>query len=37
MTYDELRKEFIRFHVGEINKIELAFAIGMWQRAGALL
>jgi hypothetical protein len=37
MTYTELRAFFRMFHRGEISKLELACAIGLWQRAGAIL
>lgn len=34
MTYDDL-KEFMRmFHRGEISKVEIGFAIGLWQLGG---
>jgi hypothetical protein len=35
MDYSELKQYFKMFYRGEITKLELAFAIGMWQRAGA--
>jgi hypothetical protein len=37
MKYDELKACFYMFHRGVISKRELACAIEMWQRAGAML
>ena len=37
MKYAELLPYIRRFHLGEISKVEMALAIGMWQRAGAML
>lgn len=35
MTYVELMSYMRRFHLGEISNVEMAFAIGLWQRGGA--
>lgn len=35
MNYEELKQYFKMFYRGEISKIEVALAIGLWQRAGA--
>ncbi len=37
MKYNELKDYFLSFHLGEITKKELAAAICMWQRAGAMI
>jgi len=37
LNYEDLKHYFIFFRLGVIDKRELAFAIGMWQRAGAML
>jgi hypothetical protein len=37
MKYNELRIYFEYFHLGQISKIELAMAIGLWQRGGAII
>jgi hypothetical protein len=37
MTYAELKGYMRDFHLGEISKTEMAFAIGIWQRGGAQL
>lgn len=36
MNYKELMKEYDRFRIGEIDKDELAIAIGLWQRGLSL-
>ena len=35
MSYAELKAFMRMFHRGEISKVELACAIGLWQRGGA--
>lgn len=35
-TYNALKQYFMKFHLGEVTKIELACAIHMWQRGGCL-
>ena len=37
MRYAELKVFFEMFHLEQISKRELAAAICMWQRAGAML
>lgn len=34
MTYDDLREFMRMFHRGEISKVEMGFAIGLWQLGG---
>ena len=34
MTYETLKMYFRRFQLGRLSKLELAFAIGLWQRGG---
>ena len=36
-TYDDLKYYFERFHLGKMSKLELSFAIDIWQRSGARL
>lgn len=33
--YDVLKSNFLRYHAGELTRLELQLAIGMWQRGGA--
>jgi hypothetical protein len=35
MSYQELKGYMRLFHRGEITKLEIGFAIGLWQRGGA--
>lgn len=37
MRYADLLPYMRAFHRGEISKLEMGMAIGMWQRAGAML
>jgi hypothetical protein len=37
MKYKDLKVYFEAFHLGSINKTEVAFAVALWQRAGAML
>jgi hypothetical protein len=35
MTYEELKNYMRLFHRGDISKLEMGFAIALWQRGGA--
>lgn len=35
MTYADLRDCMRRFRAGEMSRIEMIAALGLWQRAGA--
>lgn len=37
MKYHELRRYFELFNAGLLSKLELCFAIGLWQRGGSQL